>query len=296
VLATLDGDEITAGLPVVEVRVVRRRRWVALPFTDTCPALLGAAADAASFTRALEAARVLAGCPLLVRAPLAGDARRAPEAVTHELVLGGDPDAVIAGFHHSQRRNIKRAVRAGVEVRRADAPGDLSRTFYALHTATRRRLGVPVQPRRFFEAQWQQLVEPGLARLLLAYADGAAVAGMLLLLGNRTVTYKYGASDAAAWGVRPNHALFAQAISDACSDGNHVFDFGRTDFEDRGLRDFKSSWGAVETPLVYSSLGALRARQDSSAHSSSRLRRALLRRSPAWVCRAAGELFYRYAA
>jgi CelD/BcsL family acetyltransferase involved in cellulose biosynthesis len=296
VLATLAGDTITAGIPVVDVRVLRRRRWVALPFTDTCPPLLGPGSDGESFTRALESARLLAGCPLLVRAPISGRVDQAAEAVTHTLALSDDADRVQAGFHHSQRRNIKRAAKEGVEVRRAAEPSDLSHTFYALHSATRHRLGVPVQPRRFFEAQWRGLVAPGHARLLLAYREGNAIAGMLLLQGNGTVTYKYGASDAAALDVRPNHALFAQAIRDACVEGNHTFDFGRTDFEDEGLRVFKTNWGALETPLVYSALGAAPARKRAAPDDSPGLRRTVLRRAPAWVGRAAGELLYRYAA
>ena len=295
VLATLDGDTVTAGLPVVDVRVLRRRRWVSLPFTDTCPPLVGPGTDAETFTRALESARQLAGCPLLVRAPIAGRVAQAAEAVTHELPLSDDPDAIQAGFHHSHRRNIKRAAKEGVEVRRAGELSDLSRTFYALHSGTRHRLGVPVQPRRFFEAQWHRLVAPGHARLLLAYREDTAIAGMLLLQGNGTVTYKYGASDSAALDVRPNHALFAQAIRDACLEGNHTFDFGRTDFEDQGLRDFKAKWGGVETPLVYSALGDS-TRKPAAADDSASLRRAVLRRAPAWVGRAAGELLYRYAA
>jgi CelD/BcsL family acetyltransferase involved in cellulose biosynthesis len=118
---------------------------------------------------------------------------------------------------------------------------------------------------------------------------------MLLLQGNGTVTYKYGASDSAALDVRPNHALFAQAIRDACLEGNHTFDFGRTDFEDQGLRDFKAKWGGVEAPLVYSALGDS-SRKPAAADDSAGLRRAVLRRAPAWVGRAAGELLYRYAA
>src|SRR3954471_1983444 len=41
VLAAVDArGDIEAGVPVIEVRSLRRRRWVALPFTDTCPPLL----------------------------------------------------------------------------------------------------------------------------------------------------------------------------------------------------------------------------------------------------------------
>ena len=258
VLATLDGDAVAAGLPVVDVHVLTAGvAGSACPFTDACPPLVGPGTDA----RRSPGARVCAAARGVPAARACADRRRrvaqAAEAVTHELPLSDDPDAIQAGFHHSHRRNIKRAAKEGVEVRRGGELSDLSRTFYALHSGTRHRLGVPVQPRRFFEAQWHRLVAPGHARLLLAYREDTAIAGMLLLQGNGTVTYKYGASDSAALDVRPNHALFAQAIRDACLEGNHTFDFGRTDFEDQGLRDFKAKWGGVETPLVYSALGGL---------------------------------------
>jgi CelD/BcsL family acetyltransferase involved in cellulose biosynthesis len=292
-LATLDGGSVTAGLPVVEVRALGRRRLVALPFTDACPPLVGAGGDLRALGEALELARRRAGCVLRVRAPLPGAADEETGAVVHELALTSDPDAVERGFHASHRRNVRRAEREGVVVREAQAERDMTETFYGLHCATRHRLGVPVQPRRFFAEQWRGLVEPGHARLLLADVAGAPVAAMFLLQGNGTVTYKYGASDASAWNARPNHALFARAIRDACLAGDHAFDFGRTDLEDESLRTFKTRFGAVERPLVYSVLGAT-PRPIAEPHEG--LSRRVLRRAPGWVGRLAGTLLYRYAA
>jgi CelD/BcsL family acetyltransferase involved in cellulose biosynthesis len=109
------------------------------------------------------------------------------------------------------------------------------------------------------------------------------------------LTYKYGASDARFWGMRPNHALFWLAIQAACADGYEFFDFGRTDLEDEGLRQFKSGWGGVEEPLEYTTLGKP-AGGPSRMAGATGAARALLRHSPPWVCRAAGGLLYRYAA
>jgi hypothetical protein len=66
---------------------------------------------------------------------------------------------------------------------------------------------VPVQPRRFFELLWRLVLEPGLGFLLLAHAGARPVAGAVFLRGSRCLTYKYGASDASAWPLRPNHAV-----------------------------------------------------------------------------------------
>jgi hypothetical protein len=84
------------------------------------------------------------------------------------------------------------------------------------------------------------------------------------------------------------------AIKWGCENGYHTFDFGRTDLSDEGLRAFKNGWGTREEPLVYSVIT-----DRPPQPSSGRLKRsmaAVIQRSPTWVCRLIGELFYQYAA
>ena len=292
-----EGD-VQAGLPLAEVRSpVRRRRWVALPFTDVMPPLVDTA-DASEFTRALERAGREAGVASVeVRAPVPHPrAHSRADAVTHTLRLVRNPSEIFSTFHRSQvQRNVRRAIREGVTVRAAERQDDLTRTFYALHVATRHRLGVPIQPRRFFELLWRRVIAAGHGFVLLAEARGGSpVAGAVFLTSPRTITYKYGASDSAAWGLRPNHLLFWTAIARACEDGYERFDFGRTDLEDEGLRAFKSGWGSVEEPLVYTTL-ADRPPTEARGRAAHAVR-GILQRSPAIVSRAAGALLYRYAA
>jgi CelD/BcsL family acetyltransferase involved in cellulose biosynthesis len=301
VLAVLDATgDVSAGLPVLEVRSLRRRRrWVALPFTDECPPLLGPAADGAAFIAALDSVRRDAAIEAFeVRAPLpaSADVHAHSDAVTHTTALSVEPADVFARFHRSQvQRNVRRAEReAKLTLRRGEQARDLTRTYYGLHVQTRRRLGMPVQPRRFFEALWSHVVARGHGYVLLAEtAEGTPAAGAVFLEGTRTLTYKYGASDAAFWGLRPNHLLFWNALRAACENGYENFDWGRTDLDDQGLRSFKSGWAAVETPLVYTTL-AEGAPELGSGHALAAAR-AVLRRSPAFACRLAGELLYRHA-
>ena len=282
VAARLRHGAVEAGLPVLEVR---RRRWVALPFTDACPPLgpLGAELDRARGRATLE-----------VRSALHG-AEGVPAAWHHVLALDADPERVRAGFHRSQvQRSIKRAERDGVTVRVATTERDLTETFYALHVRTRRRLGAPVQRRRFFSLLWRHMLAEGHGYALLAEHEGRPAAAAVFLTAGETVVYKYGASDERLWSVRPNHAIFWHAIRAACADGCARFDFGRTDFADEGLREFKLGWGAQESELVYSSLGAAPHAPGRAGRSTAAVRH-VLRTSPPWVCRAAG-LLYGYAA
>jgi lipid II:glycine glycyltransferase (peptidoglycan interpeptide bridge formation enzyme) len=218
------------------------------------------------------------------------------EAVRHVLPLQEDSAAVLKTFHHSQvRRGIKKAERSGVVVRRGTTMDDLTEVFYRLHLGTRRRLGVPIQPRRFFRGLWERVIEPGLGFVLVAEAGGTPVAAAVFLAHGETVIYKYGASDAASWGLRPNHAIFWDAIQWSCAAGHRWFDWGRTDLSDASLRAFKANWGTDELPLTYVTL----ADEPPPPAGSGRAARALepvIRRGPEWVCRGLGEMLYKYAA
>jgi CelD/BcsL family acetyltransferase involved in cellulose biosynthesis len=178
-------------------------------------------------------------------------------------------------------------------VRQSEQKSDLVDTFYGLHLRTRRRLGVPIQPRRFFDLLWERLLASGLGWLLIAEHAGRPVAAAVFLEWNGTTVYKFGASDSDSWSVRPNHALFWEAIRRSCSNGSMYFDFGRTELANEGLRAFKAGWGTDEQPLVYTTLGA--APSEEGAGRLGAMLALTIRRSPHWVCRAMGETLYRYA-
>ncbi len=111
-----------------------------------------------------------------------------------------------------------------------------------------------MQPRRFFELIWSRLVEPGRAHVLLADGPPPCRSRRAVPVGGGTTIYKFGASDADSWPLRPNHLIFWSAIQQACGREDRRFDFGRSDLGNQGLREFKSGWGAEERPLEYSAL------------------------------------------
>jgi CelD/BcsL family acetyltransferase involved in cellulose biosynthesis len=283
------------------------RKWVSLPFTDYCPPLASAPREEQELVTALRRESRAAGVRRVeVRAPLTGAGldpageRTDAAALRHVVALDDGAAAVYARFHPSQvKRSIRRAEREGLTVRRADDPRDLLDTFYRLHLQTRRRLGVPVQPRRFFRLLWDGPVSVGMGSVLIVETDGRPIAAAVFLTWNKTAIYKFGASDASAWGLRPNHALMWHAIRTACEQGCRWFDFGKTAVGQEGLRSFKLSWGATEEPLAYRTLGAASGRDGappSADRLGARLLRPVIRHSPLLVCRAAGEALYRYVA
>jgi CelD/BcsL family acetyltransferase involved in cellulose biosynthesis len=281
---------IAGGAPVLEVRrPLGPRRWVSLPFTDSCPPL----ADAEAMPVLVEALRTRAGRSEL-RGPVP-DGKVVAAGVRHVLSLSPDPEELLRRLSPMHRRNIRRAESRLVTVQRGGS--EQLETFYRLHLLTRRRLGVPVQPRRFFALLGERLLDRGLGHVLTAHVDGQPAASALFLEANRTIVYKYGASDPRFWDARPNNLLFWTAIRDAAGRGCHTMDFGRSDYGDAGLRRFKSGWGAQEEPLFYTVFGGDGGGPDEAGRGrAGAVLRAVIRRSPVWVCRMLGELLYRYAA
>lgn len=290
-----EGD-IRAGLPILQLGSRVRPRWASLPFTDSCPPL-GPGGAMEPLRQALEEQRRERHLRQIeVRGALeGGEACSRAIAVTHELALEPDAEAVFRTFHKGQvQRQIRRAERLGVTVRRATSRADLDEDYYRLHSATRRRLGVPAQPRRFFTLLWERLLERGLGELLLAEHDGRVVAGAVFLHHAGRTVYKYGASDPAFWRLNPNHAIFWRAIESSIEAHRRVFDFGRSGLDDHGLRAFKAGWGTEERPLVYTTFGG--GPPQAALGRSAKAARGIIRRSPVWVTQALGRALYRFAA
>lgn len=289
-----DGS-VRGGLPLATVaNPLRRRRWVGLPFVDYFPPLgsLAESADLPSMLR-LEAQRD--GVRTVeVRAPLVNTDDAPARWVRHVLPLADNPDEQFARFHRMTRRNVRQAERNGVVVEVAEGSSALTDVFFGLHLRTRNRQGVPVQPRRFFRLLWEEVLSQELGEVMVASVGGTAVAAAVFLRWNGNVIYKFGASDPAAWGHRPNNLLFWHAIRRSIELGDRTLDFGRSDVSQQGLRSFKLGWGAKETPLFYSVLSDRPTRGGSHRHAP--LLAPIVRRSPRWVTRLLGELLYRYAA
>jgi CelD/BcsL family acetyltransferase involved in cellulose biosynthesis len=293
-----DGGRVVAGLPVIEVRdLLGRRRLVSLPFTDHCPALIQEGTDPADFTRSLmlwRAGHDRLGVEVRGELPSATGTLTDEVGTRHLVRLEPDPEVLFRRLHRNRiQKRVRRARELGVEVTLSRSISDLE-AFYRLHCQTRQRQGVPVQPRRFIRRIWEKVIEPGHGFVIMATAQGLPIATALFLSWNRHLVYKYGASDRRHWRLGANFLVHWTAMEWGCVNGYRTYDFGRTDAGHESLREFKAAWGSTEVPLVYTHLG-------NAPHALGRGRGAsvfnqIIRHSPTVVCRAVGELLYRYAA
>jgi CelD/BcsL family acetyltransferase involved in cellulose biosynthesis len=286
---------VTAGLPVIEARSpLGRPRWISLPFSDACVPLVAPGEDLTG--EELDAVRRDHDVKRLeIHHPIAfNGAHAARPSLWHTLDLQSDIKALLASLQGRARSGVRQAEREGVHVRWATDRDSMLGTFYGLHVRTRRRLGVPVQPRRLFEQIWQHMVQPGLASVAVAHAQKTPIAASLFLHWNGTCIYKYSASDERTWKLRPNNAVLWHAIRWAAEHGYHTFDLGLTDVADEGLRAFKRGFASSERAASWA-VFADRPPSASATDIGGTLR-PVLQRLPLWATRAAGALFYRYAA
>ena len=289
-LTDTDG-RLTAGLPWARVESrLTGSRLVALPFSDACPPLLDGGSRE-ELAAAADEARRAAGLGLEVRWRLDALGGAAPHRFwLHTLALDRDADAVARRARGGIRRGAAKARREGLTFERRTDAGALD-AFFALHVRTRRRQGAPTQPKRFI-ARLGRLFEDGHGFVAQVRTEsGRAAAAAVFLQAGDHLTYKYGASERSALPLRPNNLLFAEVIRWACESGCRELDFGRTDLDNEGLRQFKLGWGAEELPLHYTYAGM---EPPSGTSRAERTVGHLIRHSPPLVGRLTGSALYRH--
>ena len=285
--------ELRGGIPVARIESrLTGKRLVSVPFSDVCPPIVGDGQCEAQLIDAIDGERRTSGLPLEIHATVPSlPGGGASDRFYHHVVdLSGGYEAVLRRVKQSKRRGAAVARELGVTVRRASDRAAVDE-FFRLHVLTRRRLGVPTQPRRFFRGL-STLFDHGLGFVLLAEFDGRAIAANVYLQHRATLTYKYGASDPRELSRRPNDLLHLDALQIATESGCDLLDLGRTELDNDGLRRFKKQLGAVEHELSYTMAPAPVGKK--SVRSVSGLQQTVIRRSPPAFGRLLGAAVYRH--
>jgi CelD/BcsL family acetyltransferase involved in cellulose biosynthesis len=293
-------DRPLAGLPIVRLSDLRGERLVALPFSDYCDPL----GESPEAWTGLAAELLKPDLPVRLRClhntqPLSDPRFEvAGLACWHGLNLEGEPEALWSRFDGAARRAIRKAMDSGIQVVTARDEAAL-RAFYNLHLRVRKtKYRLLAQPYRFFKAIWSHFLTQGQGVLLLAYQDGALLAGTLYLVWHDTLYYKFNASDPIGLSYRPNDLLVWEGIRFAIAHGLRRFDFGLSDADQEGLLRFKRKFGTTEKPITF-----LQHRSSSSPNPTTdgflmllgELTRLLTETDvPDVTTEAAGDLLYRF--
>jgi hypothetical protein len=288
------GDRLSALLPVMEINsLLTGRRGVSLPFTDNCPAV---AESNEHLRKLIEFSTGYALKQkwryLELRMDTALPFKAAPRRLykRHILKLDGSADAIQGKFRKSTVRNVKRALRSGIRV---DVSNDRKsvREFYRLNCLTRKRHGLPPQPWYFFEALFEEIIKPHKGDVFLATLNNNPIAGSIFLKSRHTAIYKYGASDMKYARHRANNIVMWEAIQKFHRTGYQTIDFGRTEFDNEGLCQFKRGWGTEENTLYYYVFDT-KSKTFLPEISSSAPGYDMFRILPVWLLRVIGHFLY----
>lgn len=299
VVAWIDQNgKIVAGLPMMELEnLLQPKRWVSLPFSDYCFPLFYNDFSVSLLTETLSALRRVhnvSNIEVRHTLPTVHDVHLSASYVFHSLELCPDPDVVFNNFERKFRQYPRKAEREGLTVHIGNNWEDVN-TFYGIHLKTRVKLGVPIQPRRFFNLLWQRMIVNGLGTVVIVKEKtGTPISGAIILYYGRNAMIKFSGSDPTYLHTRCHYLTFWKCIEWACVSGMSLIDFGRTDVEESGLRKFKDGWGAKEEFLTYSTIVQKPSRRSSDRYA--KFLNVLIRNSPPVVCKIAGELLYKYAA
>ena len=293
------GSELRNALVFCEVRSwLTGNRLVSLPFSDHCDPLVESPSELDSICGYLEQQRRRRGWTYIELRPstqtLSDDSAFAQSERfwLHQLDLTPSETNLYRSFaKDSIQRKIRRAGRDRLHYH--EGGGELLEAFYELLVLTRRRHQLPPQPLQWF----RNLVAcfGSALKVRVATLDGRAVAAIVTLCHGDTTVYKYGASDAAFHPFGGMQLLFWRAIQDARRNGHRLFDFGRSDIQNDGLKVFKDRWGTARSALTYWRYPAAQSSTSSLRRYAMAGAKQVLDYVPNGCRAAAGRLLYRHA-
>jgi hypothetical protein len=257
-LALIDENgRIQAGLPIYEVRsLLLGNRLVSIPFTTISDPLVKNEEELLILLDCTKKLSLgLKICNVEIRS-LQSDhlfqnisLHRECLFKSHSLFLNNSLNDIFKSFHPScVRRVILKAEKFQLEKREVKTFNELEE-FYKLYVITRKRLGLPPQPYKFFLNLLKYFGLSNYINFSLAHSNGKAIGAIMLFKFKNRVSWD-------AIGVEDNykkigvtHYLLWKSIEEAYYDKKEIFDFGRTSVNNIGLMIFKNRWGTKVSDL-----------------------------------------------
>src|SRR5690606_32481893 len=297
-------DKITAGIPFCEVTgVTGKKKWVSLPFSDySLPLYCGSDQlnELTGFIINEHENHNVQSIEICWEIQKGKNFFVDSSYVYHITELNDDPAELYKSFHRTKNQGIAKSLKQGLRAR-FSTENDAIQIFYDLHLKTRKKLGVPIQPKKFFDHIYDEIISKELGFIVIISKDDENNSGKEINLAaglfmgfNETLTYKYNASDPAYLQYRPNNLIIWSAMQEGIKRGYKLFDFGKSDLSNTGLRSFKDGWAAVEKPLYYSYYPSFKSNEHSFNFLKDKIVAPLIKSSPDYVCKLIGEIAYKY--
>ena len=195
----------------------------------------------------------------------------------------------------SVRRIINLTKKKSLELELVKSQDGL-REFYLLFCLTRKRLGLPPIPYRFFRYQWKYLYPQNYLSILLCRYKKKAIGGLLILKFNKLISLEYSGENIEYRRIHPIHFLYWQAIKIGRREGYKKISFGRTSKHNRGLIAFKNNWGTrsvCQSDLYQTSLNIKTFYKDETSLQY-KLIKGTTQKVPMFLAKILGQFCYRH--
>lgn len=249
--ATDESGQLTGMLPLFEVKSrLTGNRLCSVPFAHYCGPIGDVEAVHALLDRTLSSFDPSETSFIEVRDEVNHDKFELCNSFsTFILDLSIGPDGIWTNLESNVRRGVRKSQKLGVEVSVTQNTEDL-KSFFELNCITKRNIGVPAHPWRFFRNLFEYLGD--YEQLFLAKYQGEIIGGGIREYYGSTVLAGYAASNPVYAKCNPFNAINWASIVDACQKGYTSYDLGRVSYDNEGLQFFKRRWGTIEKRLFYS--------------------------------------------
>lgn len=167
----------------------------------------------------------------------------------------GDEDALFSRLAEACRRNVRKALKSGVEIQRVQEP-DAINLYYEMAKVSSQRTGESLAPLSYYRDIWNALHPSNRCWLLAALHDGEAVAVLLALIDKGGASYLAGVSTARGLDLRANDMVHWGLIRTLKREGLRCYRLGPAfpglpdDWPIVRVSRFKTKFGARFVPLT----------------------------------------------
>ncbi|GEM_PF-5229899 len=171
-------------------------------------------------------------------------------------------DDLLTHLNSKRSRGVKRAIRNGIEVRRASSLSEIY-DFYSLYRQSMsRNTGTSKYSLNYFTNLFESPGRSGGLLYYMACYKNQAIAAIAVVVSNGWAYYLHGGMNYNFRKHSANDLLFYTAVSDAQAAGVSHFDYGATSPGDTELLRYKTKWGSsvVDVPVLEANLNPVMCR------------------------------------
>ncbi len=154
--------------------------------------------------------------------------------------------------------------------------------------------GLPPQPYYFFKKIYDFIISRNFGIVVLASHEKRTIAGAMFFHFGEKATFKYAASNRAYQNLRPSNLVMWEGIKRYCENGYKTLCFGRTEIENKGLRQYKAGWGTKESIIKYYRFNVKKGDVIKGNPGASRIQNRVFNKMPTALLKFIGLISYKH--